>query len=180
MNVFIAWKVISCGKFFKRRLTQTTNKPFIQIHVGKLWSRSGERLSHLSTRSRDLGRVTQDKEALSTWSLSYKPQNRNWEKNCTRHSKFFRNTCYWYINHLFHLQAQSIRNPPEDRKTACTQWSLKSVLGSSPSFANWCNTKKKLVIRIELWFEIYKMIYKSNNCPWVQGLINLLYNLKSY
>lgn len=123
---------------------------------------------------------TQDKEALSTWSLCYKPQSRNWEKNCTRHSKFFRNTCYSYINHLFHLQAQSIRNPPEDRKTACTQWSLKSVLGSSSSFANWCNTKKKIVIRIELWFEIYKMIYKSNNCPWVQGLINLLYNLKSY
>lgn len=37
-------------------------------------SRSGELLSHLSTRSHDLGRVTasistQDKEALSTWSL---------------------------------------------------------------------------------------------------------------
>lgn len=37
-------------------------------------SRPGELLSHLSTRSHDLGRITaststQDKEALSTWSL---------------------------------------------------------------------------------------------------------------
>lgn len=44
----------------------------------------------------------------------YKSQNRNGEKNCTRHSKFFRNACDSYRHDFFHLQTQSLSKPPKE------------------------------------------------------------------